>query len=136
MGGSVAAAPLDSLLMTAEDPDEPESTPATAASIGAWLLNRIEEAGPRSVYQSSAVTEIRNTFGKEWSYQNDNGNWAIAKDVLKEFGKLKYPNIQWDRGGQYWRIVSDEKLARIEERAALRKQRKEEIAKLKKDSAL
>lgn len=118
--------------MTAEDNNEAAS--ATAASIGAWLLQRIETAAPHSVYQSSAVTEIRNTFGKEWSYQNSNGNWAIDQEVLKEFNKLKYPNIQWNRGSQYWRLVSDEELANIQKREALQKQRREELAKLRNGS--
>ncbi|GAT89610.1 hypothetical protein CVCC1112_4269 [Paenarthrobacter nicotinovorans] len=114
--------------MTAEINEEPEIAPATAASIGAWLLNRIETAAPSSVAQSTAVTEIRNTFGTEWSYQNNNGNWAIDKDVLKEFNKLKYPNIQWNSGSQYWHIVSDEQLAYIQNQAELKKQRKAEVA--------
>lgn len=52
-------------------------------------------------------------MGAEWSYQNANGNWAISKEVLKEFGKLKYPNLQWHSGSQSWQVVSDEDLARI-----------------------
>jgi hypothetical protein len=122
--------------MTSETIDETGSTSATAAEIGAWLLKRIETAAPGSLYQHTAVTEIRNTFGNDWSYQNDNGNWAINKDVLKEFNKLKYPNIQWNSGSQYWHIVSDEQLAYIKQQAELKKQRKEEIAQLMRDTGL
>lgn len=122
---SYGAQPLDLLLITSGDNDENVLTPVTAANIGAWLLEVIEDSAPRSVYQSQAVREIRNTFGEEWSYRNNNGKWAISKEVLKEFNTLKHARIQWDRGSQFWHIVSDEKLANIQAKAKLRKQRKQ-----------
>ncbi|MDV8148547.1 DUF6953 family protein [Arthrobacter sp. B10-11] len=84
-----------------------------ASTVANWLLTQIEAASPRHAYQSQLVAKIRKDFGAEWSYQNDNGNWAISKEVLKEFGKLKYPNLQWHSGSQSWQVVSDEELARI-----------------------
>lgn len=115
--------------MTANNIHNPAPTPASAASIGKWLLQRIEEAAPHHVYQSQAVNDIRNKFGAEWSYQNKNGNWAISKEVLKEFRKLKYPAVQWAKGSQAWHIVTAEQLEYIEKQAALQKQRREEISK-------
>lgn len=112
--------------MTENSVDKP--VPVTATTIGAWLLSRIETASPQYVYQSQVVNEIRNTFGVEWSYLNKNGNWAISKEVLKEFGKLKYPTIYWERGSQAWHVITNEQLHRIEEQAALRKRRREDIA--------
>lgn len=118
--------------MTTEDADEEVPAIATASSIGAWLLQRIEQVAPQHFFQSQAVTRIRNEFGVNWSYQNHNGNWAISKDVLKEFGKLKYTNIRWDRSIQAWRLVTDEQLAKIKENEALVKQRKEQSEALRK----
>lgn len=84
-----------------------------ASTVASWLLAQIEAVAPRHAYQNQLVARIRKDFGAEWSYQNDNGNWAISKEVLKEFGKLKYPNLQWHSGSQAWQVVSDEDLARI-----------------------
>lgn len=84
-----------------------------ASVVAEWLLKQIENVAPRHAYQNQLVVKIRKDFGSEWSYQNDNGNWAISKEVLKEFGKLKYPNLQWHSGSQSWQVVSDEELARI-----------------------
>lgn len=99
-----------------------------ASVVARWLLEQIEAVAPRHAYQGSLVARIRKDFGPEWSYQNPNGNWAISKDVLKEFGKLKYPNLQWHRGSQTWQVVSDEELARItarQERAKAAKEARE-----------
>lgn len=84
-----------------------------ASVVAKWLLAQIEAVAPRHAYQNQLVARIRKDFGTDWSYQNANGNWAISKEVLKEFGKLKYPNLQWHSGSQSWQVVSDEELARI-----------------------
>lgn len=118
--------------MTPNNDEGTEPIDATAASIGAWLLRCIEEAAPRHFYQSHAVARIRKDFGEKWSYKNQNGNWAISREILGEFRKLKYPNIQWDKNVQSWQLVTDEKLAQVAERDALAKQRKE-LAKQLRD---
>lgn len=110
-----------------------EAPTVTAAAIGEWLFKKIREASPRHYYQTHAVMHIRTSFGEEWSYKNQNGNWAISKEVLKEFGKLKETdlNIQWDSGSQAWQRLTDEKLQHLLERKAIQKQRTEERALLK-----
>lgn len=95
-----------------------------ASIVATWLLAQIEAAAPRYAYQNQLVAKIRKDFGAEWSYQNANGNWAISKEVLKEFGKLKYPNLQWHSGSQAWQVVSDEELARIVARQERNRERK------------
>lgn len=98
----------------------------SAEDIAKWLFRKIHEVAPKHFYQDRAVRNIRDTYGPEWSYRNQNGNWAISKEILKEFGKLKAtdPNILWDRGVQAWQRVSDEKLALHLEREAIKKQHK------------
>lgn len=96
-----------------------------ASVVAKWLLTQIEDVAPRHAYQSQLVAKIRNEFGAEWSYQNANGNLAISKEVLKEFGKLKYPNLQWHRGSQTWQVVSDEVLAGFVAREARTREAKE-----------
>lgn len=38
------------------------------------------------LYQDEAAFQIKKNFGKAFVYRNENGNDAISKDVLKEFG--------------------------------------------------
>lgn len=99
-------------------------SPSSASDIAQWLYGKILEMAPRGYSQKSAVTYIRNTYGVTWSYRNQNGNWAINKSILDEFGKLKEkdPNIRWDSGRQSWSRVTDERLEGILQREARRKE--------------
>ena len=51
--------------------------------------------------------------------------------MLKEFGKIKYPNLQWHSGSQAWQVVSDEELARI----VARQERNRDLKKARADRA-
>ncbi|WP_432244923.1 DUF6953 family protein [Arthrobacter sp. G.S.26] len=84
-----------------------------AAAIARWLIRQIEDAAPGHAHQGQLVAKIRKEFGAEWSYRNPNGNWAISKEVLKEFAEMKYPTLQWHRGSQSWQVVSADQLERI-----------------------
>jgi hypothetical protein len=97
---------------------------ATKEEIGKWLFDEITANGHRRTYQSSVVGKIRANFGNEWSYTNHNGNQAIDKGVLNEFGKLKHEHLLWDRSDQSWRIVTDEQLERIRSQKQLSLERK------------
>ena len=99
----------------------------SAAEIALWMMNHIRERAPKAVYQSTVVATIRSTYGAEWSYTNDNGNWAIDRKVLAEFKKIKTPDVVWNMGGQYWHIPTPERLAAIREHEARVKARREEI---------
>lgn len=77
---------------------------ATAEEIAQSMISEIRENGDRPTYQSSVVQRIREEFGEEWSYLNDNGRWAIDPKVLRSFRKLKDETVVWDRWDQSWRI--------------------------------
>lgn len=111
--------------------EKDDDEPVDASLVARWLLTQIEGVAPRYAYQRHLVTQIRRAFGAEWSYANANGNWAISKEVLKEFGKLKSPNLQWHSGSQAWQLTSDEELARI----VARRERGRELKKARDDRA-
>lgn len=110
-----------------------EAAPPTAATIAKWLFDEIQKKSPQHFYQSSAVTYIRNSFGKEWSWQNPNGNWAISKEILAEFGKLKAtdPNVQWHNGTQSWQRMPQEQFELHMKRKAVQKQRNDENKRIR-----
>ena len=55
------------------------------------------------LYQDEAAWSIQKTFGKEFVYQNENGNLAISKKVLAEFRELTEKSAVWDRSQRAWR---------------------------------
>jgi len=55
------------------------------------------------LYQDEAATAIEHNFGRNFVYDNENGNPAISKDVLRHFRKLTEQNVVWDRGERLWR---------------------------------
>lgn len=73
--------------------------------IAKWLHDRILEEGYLS--QSTAVQEIAEKFGDEYTYTNENGNPAIDAKVLAEFRKLKGDKIVWEREDFSWRTITD-----------------------------
>lgn len=103
----------------------------TPQDIAQWLMDEIAERGRNRSYQRTLVPKIRERFGEEWLYKNHNGNWAIDRRVLKAFGPLKTENVLWERADQSWRMVDDEELARIRERDAFLKNRREEAARIR-----
>lgn len=73
----------------------------TAKDVAQWMFDEVRR---RNVLeQETAAHQIRMKFGKEFTYENENGNWAINKDVLAAFRKLTGDSIVWDRGSREWR---------------------------------
>ena len=64
------------------------------------MENQVQQG---DLYQEEAVYEILDRFGEEFVYENENGNWAISKPVLREFQKLTEETVVWERGGRFWR---------------------------------
>ena len=55
------------------------------------------------VEQESMVWDIARKFGKEFVYDNENGNPAIDKKVLRAFKKKSDATVVWSSGERAWR---------------------------------
>ena len=63
------------------------------------------------LFQEQIVRDIKEEFGEEFVYINENGNFAIAKKVLTAFGKLKKEyDIEWDNYDKSWRFKYNKSL--------------------------
>lgn len=72
----------------------------TAKQVAEWMLEQFQKRG--ELYQVDVIGAIETKFGKEFMYDNESGNLAIASSVLGEFRKLT-PDAVWERGDKYWR---------------------------------
>ncbi|MDD5171284.1 MAG: hypothetical protein PHN75_20880 [Syntrophales bacterium] len=72
--------------------------------VAKWMIEQFEN---NCLYQEDAAWEIGKKFGEPHIYENDNGNDAISKAVLKEFRKLTEGFVVWERGENAWRILSE-----------------------------
>jgi len=86
-----------------------------AASVAHWMLNQINKK--RELYQNEVVYQIEDKFGPQFVYENQAGNLAISREVLKEFRKLTEETVVWYRSELCWRIRSadDPKVGRLVE---------------------
>jgi len=74
---------------------------AVAKDVAEYMLKHLQEA--QHLYQEVIVYKIRNDFGDEFVYTNENCNLAIDRKVLKEFRKLTEGTVVWERGERMWR---------------------------------
>lgn len=75
--------------------------PPTAEHVASWMVDRVR--GGRTIYQDEIVWDIQREFGDKFLYHNENGNLAIAKDVLVAFRKLTNDDVVWSRSERCWR---------------------------------
>lgn len=73
----------------------------TAREVAEWMFEQFDGSG--YLYQEDAVYEIEKKFGESFVYENDNGNPAIGRDVLKEFRKITEGKVVWERSEKAWR---------------------------------
>ena len=78
---------------------------ATTEEVAQWMLSSVLETG--RLYQETGVYSIRDKFGEEFTYINENGNLAIDKNVLKAFRKISNDLVIWERGDRAWRQRAD-----------------------------
>src|SRR2546423_6362779 len=78
------------------------SSVPTNADVAAWMVEQLEEK-KWGLYQEDAVWDIEKKFGAKFVYENDNGNPAISRGVLKEFRTLTEGKVVWERGSRMWR---------------------------------
>lgn len=67
--------------------------------VAQYMTDKLESNG--ELYQEDIVYEIEKKFGGDCVYDNERGNLAIDKKVLKEFKKLT-PDAVWDRRERMW----------------------------------
>lgn len=79
--------------VTAEDKTE-------AFEVAEWMLSEV--MSQRYLSQDDASFKIEKTFGPEYTYQNENGNLAIDKRVLKEFRRISRDIVVWSRSEKSW----------------------------------
>jgi hypothetical protein len=79
--------------------DQEEATPADVAR---WMLGELKRR--RELYQADAVAAIEKLFGSRFVYDNENGNPAIDRRVLRAFRKLTEETVIWDRWSFAWRL--------------------------------
>ena len=72
----------------------------TDKDVAEFMVAELEKS--RWLYQEQVVWDIERKFGRDFVYDNENGNRAISKGVLKEFRKLT-PDVVWERGSRCWR---------------------------------
>jgi hypothetical protein len=60
-------------------------------------------AGDACRCDSKAVSHIALKFGHEFTYDNENGNLAIRRDVLAAFRRLAKDSVVWEREDGCWR---------------------------------
>jgi hypothetical protein len=77
-------------------------SPATPQQVAEWMLEELKRQG--YLDQDTAVDQIAKTFGKQFTYDNENGNLAIERNVLSTFRKLTKDFVVWDREDRSWRM--------------------------------
>jgi hypothetical protein len=75
--------------------------PPTDATVAAWMMQELQRR--KNLYQEQVAWDIKKLFGKSFVYDNENGNPAISKSVLKEFTKLTKKDVVWSRSDRFWR---------------------------------
>ena len=86
-----------------------------ASDVARWMLGQINKK--RELYHEEVVYQIEEKFGSKFVYDNEAGNLAISREVLKEFRKLTEKTVVWSRIEFCWRIRSadDPKVGRLVE---------------------
>jgi len=74
---------------------------STPREVAEWMAKHFETSN--RLYQETTVLKIKREFGDDFVYRNENGNWAIGKNVLKEFRALTDGKLVWERGERAWR---------------------------------
>jgi hypothetical protein len=74
--------------------------PPTPDTVARWMLDQVE--AEETLYQEEAVADIESLFGNAFIYENDNGNPAISRAVLKAFRRIS-DEVVWERGERMWR---------------------------------
>jgi hypothetical protein len=77
-------------------------TKNTPQQVAEWMFDEVKQRN--SLYQEDVVHEIAAKFGKEFTYDNENGNLAISRKVLAAFTKLTKDTVVWERFDKCWNL--------------------------------
>lgn len=77
-------------------------TAVTVKDVAEWMASELRSR--RELYQEDAAAYVHRHFGNDFVYINNNGNWAISKEVLSEFTKITKDDGVWVLSGRYWRL--------------------------------
>jgi hypothetical protein len=77
------------------------SNSSTPKDVAQWMVQRLEKESP--LYQETVVYEIKGHFGEEFVRENESGNLAVSRAVLKQFAKLTKDRVVWERHERCWR---------------------------------
>ncbi|AIQ50330.1 DUF6953 family protein [Paenibacillus sp. FSL R7-0331] len=72
----------------------------TAQEVAEWMVKEIRFTG--TLHQTAAIEYVKDNFGEQFVFVNENGNASLAKDVKKAFRKLHGGRIAWDRDAFLW----------------------------------
>lgn len=75
-------------------------TTTTERQIAEWMVNEIKNRG--MLRQEEAIAHVKEHFGEQYIFVNENGNVSLEKEVKKAFRKLHRGRIAWDRDGFFW----------------------------------
>jgi hypothetical protein len=74
---------------------------ATAREVAEWMASHFDTQ--KYLEQETAVWKIKQQFGDGFVYTNENGNYAIQRNVLKEFRAITDGAVVWDKSLRSWR---------------------------------
>jgi hypothetical protein len=77
-----------------------------ASDVAQWMLEQISKK--RELYHIDVVYQIEEQFGSKFVHENQEGNLAINREVLKEFRKLTEKTVVWSRSELFWKFRSDD----------------------------
>lgn len=75
---------------------------ATKEEVAQRMVATLNETG--FLTQKKAAREVREAFGEEFVYKNENKHWAIKPEVLDEFRNLTGDGVVWEQGVRRWRL--------------------------------
>jgi hypothetical protein len=74
----------------------------TPKQVAEWMLEELKRQG--KLHQDTVVFKIVQEFGTQFTYDNEDGNLAIRRDVLAAFRKLTKDSVVWIQEDSYWRL--------------------------------
>ncbi|MCK1317194.1 hypothetical protein [Bradyrhizobium sp. 23] len=69
--------------------------------VAAWMIEYM--GASHWLYQEVVARKIKEVWGADFVYTNENGNLAISKGVLRGFRKLTEETLVWERSEKAWR---------------------------------